>query len=81
MRLIMAFLSFTFTIMFIMFAFELARFLKNQLQNLVRYLLRRRKKKVSFKDVEAIVNSEVMKDDNNGEVFGDIQVSERDSKC
>lgn len=73
MRMIMAFLSFTFTIMFIMFAYELAKFLKTQLQSFVKFIVhRKRRKKASLKDFEEIVRNEVNDDDYIGEVSSDV---------
>lgn len=52
MYIITAFLSFTFTLMFLMYAWEFAKFLKKQLQRLFLWLWNRKKKR---KKVDSII--------------------------
>lgn len=85
MKLISAFLSFTFTIMFVLFAYELARFLKCQLQTMFKALFKKKfRKKKANKDIQEV--QEQLEDmgvdyENYSKVFGDVQVQEGDSEC
>lgn len=62
MRIVTAFVTLTFTLMFFMYAFEFAKFLKVKIQGLFRLIMGRRKKKnvpVKNESIERDLNSDV----------------------